>query len=169
MINLKQQLSLAIRTTTWGDFPDPVAQDLLQSPYIDLLNIEINQYNLPFLKPLAGGTFHYVLEAGDFVVRLGFGKLIERPIIEEILQPLYSGTVGTLKFEILPKAKTQLVLPIHLEQIIAKLTLKNYIWNDAGLDNIGLINGTPIIIDADGICPILNKEHAVKIIKNIIF
>lgn len=154
---LKRALTLSFRKTRFGDFPDPIAQDILQSKAFLILAKEIKGLNLPYLEPLAGGTFHIVLDAGDCVLRLGFGSITYRPLINEVLQPLSSGMVGNLKYELMPKAQTHTITEEHLAVILKSLEEKGYLWSDAGLDNIGIYQGKPVIIDSEGISPILHK------------
>lgn len=158
MNNLSVILSKCQRKTSWGLVDDPIAQDILKSPYFTRLEQSINSLNLPPLSPLGFGTFHLVLSAGNNIIRLGLGTIQERPDISEVLQPTIQEQIGTLKYEIMPKADTLTVNEQHLEDITNSLREQGYAWGDAGLDNIGLIEGKPVIIDSDGIRQLKTKN-----------
>jgi hypothetical protein len=149
MTNLKHALSLAVRKTKFGNYPDPVAQDILKSSSFSLLEQEIDSLGLPDFIPLAGGTFHMVLQCEEHVLRIDFGKLFNIPNIPQILQPIIQNEVGNLKYQLLPMADTKSVTEEHLATIM--LELKDYRWHDSGVDNIGIYRGKPVIIDAENI------------------
>lgn len=160
MNTLSMILSSCQRKTSWGLVDDPIAQDILKSPDLQQLEESLKEL-LPILKPLSYGTFHLVLCADENIVRLGLGTLQDRPNITEILQPIKQEQIGTLKYEIMPKADTKNVNKKHLDFILDQLEDKDYYWGDAGLDNIGLIDNKPVIIDSEGVIN-LKKTQAFK-------
>lgn len=167
MNNLKEVLSKCMRKTSWGLVEDPLAQDILNSPYLKDLEKSLDNLKLPYLEPLSAGVFHLVLSAGNNVVKIGFGQLQDILNIPEILQPIIRQQIGSLRYEIMPKANTVNVTQEDLDNIVSNLNEKGYHWGDSGIDNIGLINGKPFIIDADGIQKInviiSNTKKTIKI------
>lgn len=157
MSKLLQVLSLCTRKTSWGLVEDPLARDILSSPYFKLLEESVNKLELSFLEPLGAGVSHLVLDIGNNVLRIGFGTLQERVNLPIILQPLNSIQIGSLHYEILPKADIMNVTQEHLNSIMLQLNNSGYQWHDAGIDNIGLIEDNPVIIDSEGIKKIKNN------------
>lgn len=149
--NLRQALHESTRKTRWGSVADPVATDVLNSISYASLERALHENGIRDLKPLSGGVFSVVLDAGNNVVRLGYGTLEVRPPIPEVLQVLSNGQAGNLRYEILPKVDTASVNDQDLQAVLAALTQRGYHWNDAGLDNIGKHHGQIVIIDPEGI------------------
>ncbi|HYD60555.1 MAG TPA: hypothetical protein VEC35_09385 [Noviherbaspirillum sp.] len=148
---LQAALLAATRETRWGPVSDPIAEDILKAASFDALDKALHERGFRDLKPLAGGAFNYVLDAGDKVVRVGFGPLLQRPDIPEILQPLDAGVAGNLRFEILPKVDTESITQNDVETVTAALAARGYAWGDAGTDNIGRYRGALIVFDPDGV------------------
>ncbi|WP_257829966.1 KfrB domain-containing protein [Burkholderia glumae] len=71
-----------------------------------------------------------------------------------MLQPTQSGTEGALRYEILPRADTRSVTPLHVEQIAAILQNHGYQWRDQGVDNLGVVDGRVVVTDAGGVEPL---------------
>ena len=149
------------RETRWGKVPDPIAENIASSVSFDALEKTLLDFGIYGLKPLSGGTFSVVLDAGDNVLRIGFGALLERPQIPEILQPIRSGMVGGLRFEIFPKADTDSVVDADLVEINQSLAEKGYQWGDSGLDNIGKVHGKIVVIDSDGISQLAGIKNRI--------
>lgn len=139
-------------TRVSGLVPDPVAQDILSSAYVAGLEHQLRRLEIGRLedaRPLGGGLSSVALQLGDWVIRIGRGELPDRPPIPEVLQADVRGTLGNLRFELLPRADTKAVTAEHLHLLIQNLASKGYEWGDAGMDNIGLVDGRPVIFDSD--------------------
>lgn len=134
--------------------PDPIAASLLQSEYLIALEEELYDKGLRKLTLLENGAgdTSLVLDAGeDLVLRLGLGEIIFRPSLEEVLQPIYWGNVGNLRYEILPKVEVTNINESDMTTLVKSLTEKGYDWHGANLDNIGIYHSSPIITDPRGI------------------
>lgn len=151
MNNIIDCLKSAKRNTAWGAVPDPIAQDILHSKSLNLLEKELSFFQFDYFLPLAGGLFNFVIDTGEYIIRVGLGKLEKKVNLIEILQPIYCAEIGNLKYEILPKVNTTNVTLKDLNFITNQLEKQGYQWKDAGIDNIGLYNGKIVIIDAEGI------------------
>ncbi|WP_257828189.1 zeta toxin family protein [Burkholderia glumae] len=135
-----------------GRYPDPVAQQIAESPNLPALEARLRDHGISRLTPIDAGASSVVLAADDrHVVRLGKGDLAPRPAVPEMLQPLASGTEGNLRYEILPRADTRSVTHRDLEQIEARLRNHGYQWGDKGLDNIGIVDGRAYVLDPGGV------------------
>ncbi|MGS1047360.1 zeta toxin family protein [Burkholderia glumae] len=139
-----------------GTFPDPVAREIASSPSLAALEARLQAHGIGRLEPLGAGASSVVLAADDGkqVVRLGVGELAARPRIPEVLQPTQSGTEGALRYEILPRADTRSVTPLHVEQIAAILQNHGYQWRDQGVDNLGVVDGRVVVTDPGGVEPL---------------
>lgn len=134
--------------------PDPIAASLLESDYLIALEEELYDKGLRKLGLLENGAGEtsLVLDAGeDLVLRLGCGEIIFRPNLEEVLQPVYWGYVGNLRYEILPKVDVVNINELDVASLSKSLAKKGYDWHDASLDNIGIYHSSPIITDPSGI------------------
>ncbi|MFK4705977.1 hypothetical protein ABIC83_002816 [Roseateles asaccharophilus] len=144
----------ATRETSFGLQPDPVAQDVASSQYVGGLEREIRRLgigNLDAATVIGAGASSVVLAVGDKVLRIGLGPLPDRPAIPEVLQAEMAGTLGDLRYEVLPRVDTAAVTADHLAALQISLSMRGFEWGDAGLDNIGLVGGVPVIFDAHGI------------------
>lgn len=134
--------------------PDPIAASLLESDYLVALEEELYDKGLRKLGLLENGAGEtsLVLDAGeDLVLRLGCGEIIFRPHLEEVLQPVYWGYVGNLRYEILPKVDVVNINELDVDSLSKSLAKKGYDWHGASLDNIGIYHSSPIITDPSGI------------------
>lgn len=157
--NLYLALRTATRTVRIGGieivYPDPIASELLDCPGLAALDAALKRHGVRDLKPLAGGTSSYVLDAGpDTVVRLGFGELVDVPRVNGLLRAISSGTFGALRYEIMPRAVTMGVTDEHVENLYRDLRTKGIEWGDRGTDNMGFVEGRPVVIDPGGLATI---------------
>ncbi|WP_186033960.1 zeta toxin family protein [Burkholderia gladioli] len=137
-----------------GHYPDPVAQDIANSPHFAALEARLRALGLTHLTPLDAGASSVVLAADDkHVVRLGTGELVQRPKIPEVLQPVVSGEAGSLRYEVMPRADTRGLTPVDADRMVAALERRGYHWGDKGGDNLGVINGRVVVLDPGGIEP----------------
>ena len=134
-----------------GKIIDPIAQDVLNSNSIKSLDGILASHGIRDLKPLSGGASSVVLDAGDKVVRLGLGEVTPRPNIPEVIQPLASGTVGYLRYEILPKINTKNISKLDVKTMETMMENRGYLWDDAAIDNLGRLDGKLVILDPGGI------------------
>jgi hypothetical protein len=78
------------------DPKDPIAQELLMNRSLPQLKAIIDgvvdTHKLPGFRPYTGGNFSVVLDAGDYVLRLGHGGLADHSACPHMLQAIYSGT-----------------------------------------------------------------------------
>jgi hypothetical protein len=138
-----------------GRFPDPIAQDILASGRVDELESRLHELGIGAVHPIGAGASSIVLAAEDNrVVRLGVGELAARPQVNEILHPLASGTIGSLRYEIMPRADTHSVTDQDAEKMYRTLREQGYEWGEKAVDNIGRVNGRVVVIDPGGIVPI---------------
>ncbi|MBZ4241913.1 hypothetical protein LAN32_26130, partial [Mycobacterium tuberculosis] len=72
---------------------------------------------------------------------MGMGDLAVRPDIPEVLQPLASGTVGYLRYELTERADTESVSDADALRMREVLRTKGFDWGEMGVDNIGRIHG----------------------------
>ncbi|WP_186072280.1 zeta toxin family protein [Burkholderia gladioli] len=137
-----------------GHYPDPVAQDIANSPHFAALEARLRALGLTHLTPLDAGASSVVLAADDkHVVRLGTGELVQRPKIPEVLQPVASGEAGILRYEVMPRADTRGITPADADRMASALERQGYHWGDKGADNLGVINGRVVVLDPGGIQP----------------
>ena len=135
--------------------PDPIAAELLECASLAALHEALTLHGVRDLKPLAGGVSSYVLGAGpDKVVRLGFGELVDVPRVDGLLRAISSGTIGALRYEIMPRAVTIGVTEEHVENLYRDLRTKGIEWGDRGTDNMGFVEGRPVVIDPGGLATI---------------
>lgn len=142
-------------TRLLGNVPDPVAQEVLNSHSVKLLDRELVSQGFRDLRPLAAGASSVVLDAGDKVVRIGLGEGATRPNIPEMLQALRSGTVGVLRYEILPKIDTHGISEADVQAMETMMKERGYRWDDAAADNLGRQNGRLVISDPGGISQVV--------------
>ncbi|KGE10491.1 toxin [Burkholderia gladioli] len=143
-----------------GHYPDPVAQDIANSPHFAALEARLRALGLTHLTPLDAGASSVVLAADDkHVVRLGTGELVQRPKIPEVLQPVASGEAGSLRYEVMPRADTRGITPADADRMAAALERQGYHWGDKGADNLGVINGRVVVLDPGGIQPMLDERR----------
>ncbi|CAB3754102.1 hypothetical protein [Paraburkholderia humisilvae] len=141
-----------------GEWPDPIAQVILQSRDFGALADRIREIGIDTLAPLSGGASSVVLKAGENkVLRLGTGELTSRPDIPEVLQPLEAGTVGYLRYELTELADTASVSDADALRMREVLRTKGFEWGDMGVDNIGRIHGRVVVFDPGGITAIANR------------
>lgn len=154
--NLHAALREATRTVRVGGTemtaPDPIAQDVLSSVNIAALDAALQGEGIRDLKPLAGGASSVVLDAGENkVVRIGLGDLVQRPNVEGILQPLSSGQIGMLRYEVMPRVSTDGIMQSEVDRLHADLKARGVEWGDKAADNMGFINGRAVVIDPGGL------------------
>ncbi|WP_334037789.1 zeta toxin family protein [Burkholderia gladioli] len=143
-----------------GHYPDPVAQDIANSPHSAALEARLRALGLTHLTPLDAGASSVVLAADDkHVVRLGTGELVQRPKIPEVLQPVASGEAGSLRYEVMPRADTRGITPADADRMAAALERQGYHWGDKGADNLGVINGRVVVLDPGGIQPMRDERR----------
>lgn len=90
------------------------------------------------------------------------GDLAVRPDIPEVLQPLASGTVGYLRYELTERADTESVSDADALRMREVLRTKGFDWGEMGVDNIGRIHGRVVLFDPGGITPIASRSSDVK-------
>ncbi|WP_126242981.1 zeta toxin family protein [Burkholderia gladioli] len=143
-----------------GHYPDPVAQDIANSPHFAALEARLRALGLTHLTPLDARASSVVLAADDkHVVRLGTGELVQRPKIPEVLQPVASGEAGSLRYEVMPRADTRGITPADADRMAAALERQGYHWGDKGADNLGVINGRVVVLDPGGIEPMREERR----------
>ncbi|WP_186135069.1 zeta toxin family protein [Burkholderia gladioli] len=143
-----------------GHYPDPVAQDIANSPHFAALEARLRALGLTHLTPLDAGASSVVLAADDkHVVRLGTGELVQRPKIPEVLQPVASGEAGSLRYEVMPRADTRGITPADADRMAAALERQGYHWGDKGADNLGVINGRVVVLDPGGVEPMREERR----------
>lgn len=164
---LRDALLASTRKVSFGayvdEWPDPIAQDILHSRDFSALVDRIHEIGIVTLEPLGGGASSVALKAGeDRVLRLGMGDLAVRPDIPEVLQPLASGTVGYLRYELTERADTESVSDADALRMREVLRTKGFDWGEMGVDNIGRIHGRVVLFDPGGITPIASRSSDVK-------
>ncbi|MBU9193025.1 zeta toxin family protein [Burkholderia gladioli] len=143
-----------------GHYPDPVAQDIANSPHFAALEARLRALGMSRLTPLDAGASSVVLAADDkHVVRIGAGALVQRPKIPEVLQPVASGEAGSLRYEVMPRADTRGITPADADRMAAALERQGYHWGDKGADNLGVINGRVVVLDPGGIEPMREERR----------
>lgn len=153
-VGLVEALRAATRESRLvGPVPDPIAQDVLRARNLDALERELAASGVRGLKPLSGGASSVVLDAGENVVRIGYGEDIPRPDIPEVLQASQHGAVGGLRYEVLPKVDTASITPEDVATLTAQLAARGYQWGEAGSDNAGRHNGRLVVTDPGGVNP----------------
>ena len=148
---LRSALLQSTRQTRWGLVPDPIAESIASSKSFAGLENALKNRDIQELKPLSGGASSVVLDAGETVVRIGFGKAEPRPKIPELLQAIDCLNVGNTHFEILPKVDTTSLNEKDVQFVVDALRKRGYSWGDAGVDNIGRYKGQLVAIDPGGI------------------
>lgn len=143
--------SVTRETRLLGTVSDPVAQELLGSISIAALDKQLSALGIKNLRPLNAGASSVVLDAGEKVVRIGHGDSIPRPNIAEVLQAEHAGSVGGLRFEVLPKVDTKNITEDDVRQLQAQLSERGYKWGDAAPDNVGRFNGKLVVTDPGGL------------------
>jgi len=160
---LKQKLAAMTRHTQLaGVVPDPVAQQILASQYLRGLEHQLRRLGVGRLEEavaVGAGASSVVFGLGAKVIRLGLGELPDRPPVVGVLQPELSCTLGDLRFEVLPRVDTSCVTEEHLQMVQAYLAAQGYEWGDAGIDNIGLMDGAPVVFDSHGIRQASDDSH----------
>ena len=134
-----------------GVVPDPVAQDLLASSALKKIDQELARLGLKNLSPLGAGASSIVLDAGDKVVRLGLGELVERPTSPNILQPEAMGTIEGVRFEVLPKVDIANISEDEVQALKAELRVQGIEWGDDAPDNMGRYEGRLVVTDPGGV------------------
>ncbi|WP_232484366.1 zeta toxin family protein [Burkholderia ubonensis] len=150
---LLEALSAASRDTRWGVVPDAVAKEVLGAKSVRALDRELASLGIRDLRPLAGGASSVVLDAKDRVVRVGVGESTPRPNVPEVLQAEHAGSVGYLRYEILPKVDTRGITQADVQSLQDVLKRRGYVWGDAGPDNVGRIDGRLVVTDPGGVSP----------------
>lgn len=154
---LRSALSSATRTSRIpgmvGDVvPDPIAQDLLRRQgSLRQIAARLAELGINGLRPLAGGASSVVLDAGERVVRLGFGDVVSRPNIPEVLQADATGAVGGVRYEVLPKVDTAGIGDTDVATMDKALRARGYAFSDPGSDNLGRLNGNLVVTDPGSI------------------
>ncbi|TXG82298.1 MAG: hypothetical protein E6R13_05155, partial [Spirochaetes bacterium] len=149
---LKGVLSKATRNTKFGTTPDPIAQDVIASASFNKLNEELAKNNIAvYDKVLGAGAGSIVLLTNRGALRLGIGKLTPVPKSNNILQPTLFGEVGGLRYEVYPVVKTDGITEQDTKEIEVKLNKEGLTFSDAGIDNLGRINGRVVVIDAGSV------------------
>ena len=110
------------------------------------------------MRPLSGGASSVVLDAGEQVVRIGIGPLVDRPRIPEMLQVRAAGTVVGLHYEVLPKANTRDITQADVDLMSNQLSERGYAWGDAAKDNLGRHEGRLVVIDPGGLTPLQHSR-----------
>lgn len=163
-------LSRATREVTIGGeritAEDPIAADVLRSRDISALSDELKKHGITKVKPLSGGASSVVLDAGNRVVRLGTGELKARANIPEMLQAQASGTVGNIRYEILPKADLAGITDADVADMGAALSRRGYSFSDPGADNLGRVNGRMAVLDPGAVSKELKSsvDYAEKVL-----
>lgn len=150
--SLSEVLRSAKRNTSFGLQPDPIAEQLFGNVGIanDLRLLETKLWDLGIdvVGVHGAGASSIVLDAGEFVVRLGGGECIPRPFIAEFLQAPAYGKTGSVRWEVLPKVETASITQADVDQMTNALTEKGCKLVDAGVDNLGrLPSGNLVVID----------------------
>lgn len=159
---VRSALMGAYRDTRFGPQPDPVAQDVLRAVDMSRLDRALAEHGIENLRPLSAGASSVVFDAGDRVVRLGLGDVVQRPNIPEVLQTQASGTVGNVRYEILPKASTENITEGDVLQMHAALDRRGFRFSDPGTDNLGRIGNQMMVIDPGAVAKA--ADYAEKII-----
>jgi hypothetical protein len=144
-------------TRLLGTTQDPVARDILESQHLQALDHKLASLGIRDLQPIAAGASSVVLDAGQDVVRVGMGDITPRPVIPEVLQAQREGTIGGLRYEILPKVEVTGISEQDVGAMLARLAERGYQWADAGIDNLGRINGQLVVTDPGGLQRIEEK------------
>ncbi|CAG9236976.1 Riboflavin biosynthesis intermediates N-glycosidase (modular protein) [Paraburkholderia tropica] len=164
--NLRAALEAATRRVRVGgaeiDAADPIAQSVLSSVNLRALDEALQRDGVRDLKPFTGGASSVVLDAGQTrVVRIGMGDLPQRPNVEGILQPVSSGQLGMLRYEVMPRVSTEGITQTEVDRLHADLRARGVEWSDRGTDNMGFINGRAVVIDG-GLSLIRDNDRQVS-------
>lgn len=149
-------LKTATRNTSFGPQPDPIARQLLGNAGIQndvrLLEMKLWELGVEVQGVYGAGASSIVLDAGDFVVRLGGGESVQRPFIAEMLQAPAFGKTGSIRWEVLPKVDTASITEADVDTMSKTLTDKGSPLIDGGTDNLGrLPSGKLVVIDPGAI------------------
>lgn len=132
-----------------GDAPDPIAEGILATEWVEALDAHLAIRGVRGLRPLSGGASSVVLATGDgsLVVRLGIGACHPRPDIPEVLQALDCGELGPLRWEVLPMADTADLGEADVAAMAAALEANGFSFSDPGTDNLGRFEGRTVVLD----------------------
>jgi hypothetical protein len=127
---------------------DPIAEDVLKFSRIDELLKELEKKGVKKFKSVLGsGTGNIVVETDIGGVRIGFGDLAKTINSQNVIPVIAQGSVGTLRYQIVPIADTKGITEEDVETIKLKLKAEGLEFSDPGTDNLGRINGKLVVID----------------------
>lgn len=144
-----------------GTIPDPVAQDLIKSRSLPALTEAISQTGVTQVNGVLGaGVGSIVLDTDKGALRLGLGEATKVPVSSNVIQPIASGNVGGLRFELMPKAETGTATEADIDALEARLESEGLKFSDRGLDNVGIVDGRLVVIDPGAIAKITPSPAA---------
>lgn len=146
LLRLATRLS-TIKGMEGEPIPDPIAQDVLRAPGIDSLDCAIKELGIAVVGVIGAGASSIVLDAGDVVLRLGCGPSTAVPLADGVLQPINRGEIGSIRFEIMPKADISGITEEDLDELDRQLESQGLLFSDRGVDNVGRVNGQLVVID----------------------
>jgi DNA helicase-2/ATP-dependent DNA helicase PcrA len=146
---IKDILKQAKRETRLaGKVEDPIAQDILASKSVNALLAQAAHGVITRIYGVLGtGASSVVLDTDAGALRLGVGSLAPPIPSENVIQPIKSGVVGGLRYELMPKADTSNITDADLEKLSKLLASEGFAFTDRGVDNVGRINGKLVVID----------------------
>lgn len=143
--------TVRIRGMEGEQIPDLIAQDIVQSSRFNELAALLQDMGVQPIGILGAGASSIVLDTGTHALRLGLGENVPIPTDASVVQPIASGSVGMLRYQLMPKADTRGITQADVETLSAELQRQGYVFGDAGTDNIGRIDGKLIVIDPGAI------------------
>lgn len=127
---------------------DPIAQDVIVSGNVSQLEQELKKVGVTgTFSYVGGGASSVILESDGKIVRIGRWEAKPRLNIPEMLQSEHYGNVGSIGFEVLPKADTSEVTEADVSAMSEILAQKGYVFSDPGTDNLGRMGGKVVVLD----------------------
>jgi len=149
---VKAVLAKATRETKWGAVDDPIAQDLLKSKSLDSVSKVVEDLGITAVSGVLGaGAGSIVLDTDKGALRLGAGKLGDSIKSSNVIQPIASGEVGGLRYELMPKADTANITEEDVKAMSETLAKEGLEFSDPGTDNLGRVDGKLVVIDSGAV------------------
>lgn len=148
---LARLLSTLTRETRFGQQADPVAKDIVTSASYQRLALRLEELGIRPTAVLGAGASSVVLDTNRGALRLGLGEPAGPFVSPHVIRALQRGSVGGLRYELMPKADTADITQADVDAMSALLLGEGLRFSDAGTDNLGRVNGRLVVIDPGAI------------------